>query len=245
MLPAFPDMKQLLAGLSLAALVAAPMQATGGCTSDAMIVFDGSLSMSDRDVFGAPPRIIDARLAIRQAMPQVEQFRNLGLLIYGPGERDGCSNLDLRFAPRPQAAAEIVASVDSLKPGGMTPLTDGVRTAANVLDYKNRPATVVLVTDGNETCGGTPCAMSRALKAQARDLTIHVIGFRVRSDPFSWDNPEQVNYDGDTVAKCLADNTGGLYVGAETLGDLVSALTKTLGCALIGAATPLPHRQAG
>ena len=54
-------------------------------------------------------------------------------------------------------------------------------------------------------------------------------------DFFSWDNPEQQSYeDGKTVAKCLADRTGGLYVSTETVDELADALRVTLGCALIG-----------
>jgi len=34
----------------------------------------------------------------------------------------------------------------------------------------------------------------------------------------------------ETPARCLADRTGGLHVGAETVEDLVAALRKTPGC---------------
>ena len=42
---------------------------------------------------------------------------------------------------------------------------------------------------------------------------------------------------GNTVAKCLADRTGGLYVSTETVDELADALRVTLGCALIGKAS--------
>lgn len=221
------------AALTLA-LTALPAQATDSCAADAMIVFDGSGSMDEISLEG-PPRILDARAALRRALPQVEPFRDLGLLIYGPGDRDGCSNIDLRFAPMPDAASQVIDAVDSLAPGGMTPLSASVEKAAEALNYRAEPATIVLVTDGNETCGGTPCALGRRLEAQGADVTVHVIGFRVRFDFFSWDSPEQASYDGgDTVAKCLADETGGLFVATETVDELADALNEALGCALIG-----------
>lgn len=220
---------------ALAALAALPVHATENCAADAMIVFDGSGSMAEIGFEAAPPRIRDARTALRRALPQVEAFRNLGLLVYGPGQLDGCSNIDLRFAPTPRAAETIIDAVDALQPGGMTPLSASVAKAAEVLAYRSNPATIVLVTDGNETCGGTPCQLGRELMAQAADLTVHVIGFRARFDFFGWDNPEQSSYTGgDTVAKCLSDQTGGTYVSAETVDELVAALNDTLGCALIG-----------
>ncbi len=212
-------------------------QAAANCASDAMIVFDGSSSMSAIDLRIETPRIKDARKAIRRALPQVEQFRNIGLITYGPGPKDGCSNIELRLAPQPDAALPIIMEIDALTPNGMTPLTASVERAANALDYRNKPATIVLVTDGNETCGGTPCALGRTLNAHAQDLTIHVIGFKFRFDFFGWNNPEQDTSESkQTVAKCLADETQGTYSSPESVEALVDALNATLGCALIGTA---------
>jgi Ca-activated chloride channel family protein len=214
--------------------------ASSNCGADAMLVFDGSGSMAEIGLEASTPRIIDARTAIARALPQVEAFRDLGLLVYGPGALGGCANIDLRFAPEPHAADKIIRAVDALAPGGMTPLSASVAQAAEVLNYRSQPATIVLVTDGNETCGGTPCALGRQLQAEGADLTVHVIGFKFRFDFFGWDNPEQSATGGDTVAKCLSDETGGTYVSTETVDELVEALNATLGCALIGA---LPQRK--
>jgi Ca-activated chloride channel family protein len=118
-----------------------------------------------------------------------------------------------------------------------------VEAAAELLDYRNRPAIVVLVTDGNETCGGRPCELSNRLAGRALDLTIHVIGFRGEGDIFVWNNPERPRFANPTAAKCLSDRTGGLFVSTETVDDLVNALQETLGCALIGEVRPA--RQTG
>ena len=40
------------------------------------------------------------------------------------------------------------------------------------------------------------------------------------------------------VARCLADQTGGLYVQAETLDDLIGALRVTLGCQVLSEVRP-------
>ena len=135
----------------------------------------------------------------------------------------------------PDAAGPVIAAIDTVDPNGLTPLTASVRAAAEVLEYRHRPGIVVLVTDGNETCGGRPCALGKELAISARDLTIHVIGFRVVADPFAWDSPEAGIYsDGASVAKCLSDGTGGSYVSTDTVDELAEALRETLGCALIG-----------
>lgn len=216
---------------SATALPAAP-----GCAADAMLVFDGSASMDElvSDV-RARTRIVDAREAIRDAIPDITPFRRVGLLVYGPGPLDACSDIDLRFPPEPNSARAIIDAIDGLRPAGMTPLTESARRAAEVLDFRTTPGIVVLVTDGNETCGGGPCELGEDLARQAADLTVHVIGFRVVVDFFSWDNPEQQDFSpGETVARCLADRTGGMFVSTETVDELAGALRATLGCALFG-----------
>ncbi|MCE8006674.1 VWA domain-containing protein [Aestuariivita sp.] len=228
-----------LAPLTLALSLAASathLAAAPGCAADAMLVFDGSASMDELgfDIQEAT-RIVEARQAVREAMPDITPYRRVGLLVYGPGPLDACSNIDLRFGPIADAATPIIDAVEALDPRGLTPLAASVRQAAEALAYRSAPGIVVLVTDGNETCGGRPCALGDALAREAADLTVHVIGFKVVVDFFSWDNPEQQTYeDGKTVAKCLADRTGGLFVSTETVGELADALRTTLGCALIG-----------
>ena len=183
---------------------------------------------------GPNTRIVEARQAITRAMPDIEPYRRVGLLVYGPGPLGPCENIDLRFGPIAQSAGPVSQAVDALRPDGLTPLTQAVRRAAEAMDYRQKAGVVVLVTDGNETCGGRPCEMARALRAEAADLTIHVVGFRAVVDFFTWNNPEQDPHNATTVARCLADETGGLFVTTKTVGELVNALRRTLGCPVIG-----------
>ncbi|WP_255588390.1 vWA domain-containing protein [Jannaschia pagri] len=200
-----------------------------------MIVFDGSASMAEITLETGPnTRIAEARQAMAQAMPLVEEVRRIGLLTYGPGPEGSCEGIRLRFPPIDMAADPVIEALDMLDPNGLTPLSAAVEEAAEVMAYRTQPAIVVLVTDGNETCGGTPCATSRRMAEAAADLTIHVIGFRAARDFFLWDNPEQQEFGRDTVAKCFADRTGGLFVSTETVDELVDALQATLGCLVVG-----------
>jgi Ca-activated chloride channel family protein len=228
--------------LGLSSATAPGARAAQGCSEDAMVVFDGSGSMSEMGFnLMDEPRIFAARRAMRQAMPQVAPFRNLGLVIYGPGPRDACNNISLRFAPIPDAAPRLIAEIDALAPSGNTPLTDSVARAAEALDYRKRPGVVVLVTDGKETCGGAPCQLATTLAAEGHDLTVHVIGFKLRGEHFSWDSENMHDYrEGQTVARCLADQTGGLYLTTETVDELVTALQTTLGCPIFGRGPGLP-----
>ena len=178
------------------------------------------------------PRIIGARKAIRESVPEIAATRDLGLIIYGPGGGDGCGNVDLRFAPVADAAGRIITDIDRLAPAGNTALTDSVDLAAQVLDYRSRPGVVVVVTDGKgKTCGGAPCQLASDLSREGADLTVHVIGFQVRGDHFSYPDQAADDYHrGRTVARCLADMTGGEYFSTENVEELVAALRIALGC---------------
>jgi len=230
--------RPILNALIAVGLGLSPAAAQEACTRDAMVVFDGSGSMAEMGFnLLDEPRIFDARRAVRQVMPKVAPTRRIGLVTYGFGRRGGCSSVALRFEPEPDAADRIISTIDGLHPAGETPLTEAIAEAARVLDFENKPGEIVLVTDGKETCGGAPCQLAAELAAGA-DMTVHVIGFRVRGEHFSW--PDQPQDDTVTaVSRCLADRTGGLYVQAETLDDLIGALRTTLGCQVLSGVTPV------
>lgn len=214
----------------MAALLGSVAVAEPSCTEDAIVVFDGSASMSEaRDGLGGETRIAAARQAMHRAMPEIAMSRRLGLVTYGPGsQRANCNNVDLRFPPIPNAAPQIIGAVDALEPGGSTPLTAAVRRAAEALEYTYSPGVVVLVTDGRETCGGSPCSLGAELAANGADLTVHVIGFQLQPDISGHPSfrPKNVVHKAD----CLAAKTGGQIVTTGTVEELVAALRETLAC---------------
>jgi Ca-activated chloride channel family protein len=200
------------------------------CTEDAMIVFDASGSMAGNMVqglFSAVTRIDEVRKALAQVLPGVTKYRKVGLITYGPGPYAQC-NVTLNFPPVPNAAERIMSAVNALNPAGKTPLVDAVKQAAEVLDYRTEKGVIVLLTDGEETCGGAPCELGKFLKANSRGLTVHAIGYQLRG--YSWTGAESI-----LDVKCLAEETGGLYITAQNRDDLIKAFEKTLGCPMMSA----------
>jgi Ca-activated chloride channel homolog len=201
------------------------------CTEDAMIVFDASGSMSGNQTLGIPnseARIDQVRSALAEVLPSATKFRKVGLVSFGPGPYNQC-NVKLELKPMPDAAEPIMNAVNALVPAGKTPLTSAVEQAANVLDYKNKPGVIVVVTDGEETCGRSPCELAKMLHATGAQLTVHVIAFRYEN--FSWT--------GEGAAldlQCLAETNNGLYTKVNTDEDLVQALEKTLDCPIVSQA---------
>jgi len=216
------------------ALLAATGSALGAeespapCTEDAMIVFDasGSMAGSLAEGIGAKIRRIDeVRKALAQALPHVVHFRRIGLITYGPGGSYKQCNVELKMRPQPNAAQQILADVSTLNPSGRTPLTAAVEQAADVLHFRADPGTVVLLTDGEETCDGAPCALGKMLSKEGAQLTVHVIGFRMTA---FWTGAQSA-----LDVRCLAEETGGLYIAAQDQEELVEAFEKTLGCPMM------------
>ena len=77
--------------------------------------------------------------------------------------------------------------------------------------YTEDQATVVLITDGIETCEADPCALATELEAAGVDFTVNVVGFGLTKEE-------------GAAVKCLADNTGGEYLDADDEGGLKDAI---------------------
>jgi Ca-activated chloride channel family protein len=201
------------------------------CTEDAMIVFDASGSMAGNgwgygsETAGQVSRIDKVRATLAKILPGVTRHRRLGLITYGPGVWNQC-NVRLDLAPEANSADRIMVAINALTAAGKTPLTAAVAQAAEVLDYRAKPGLIVLLTDGEETCGGSPCDLGKELSDEAAALTVHVIGLRVKG--YTWMGEQSV-----LETKCLAERNGGLYLTVETEDELREAFEKTLGCPMV------------
>lgn len=195
-------------------LLAGLLAATGTSAADkTMIVLDASGSMWGQ--IGGRSKIEIARETLGTVLQSVPAGTELGLMVYGHREKGSCSDIELAVAPGAGTGEAITAFVSGLNPKGKTPLTQSVEQAADILKYTEDKATVVLVTDGLETCEADPCALASALEEKGVDFTTHVVGFGLTEE------------EGKQVA-CLAENTGGKYFQASDATQLVAALTETV-----------------
>ena len=220
----------LVAALGCAQPATAQDREIAPCTEDAMIVFDASGSMAgnlNQGIATTIPRINEVRKALARVLPSATRFRRVGLITYGPGPYRQC-NVELNLRPMTNAAPRIMHDVNALNPAGKTPLTEAVEQAAEVLETRAKHGVVIVLTDGEETCGGAPCKLGKTLHAENPMLTVHIIGFQMKN--FLWTGEQSI-----LDVKCLAVETGGLYVTAENQEDLVEAFEKTLGCPMMSA----------
>lgn len=175
-----------------------------------MIVLDGSGSMWGQ--IDGEAKISIARRVLKDVLATTPQDLELGLMAYGHREEGQCADIELLVTPAQGTAADIGTAAESVTPLGKTPLSASVREAAEALAFTEQRATVLVITDGIETCNADPCALGAELAQLGVDFTAHVVGFGLSAE------------EGRQVA-CLAEETGGLYVSAEDADALADALT--------------------
>ena len=211
-----------VAALALPLLVAGPaysQSAPQAITTDGrastVIVFDVSNSMWGQ-VEGRS-KIEIAREAIGDHIYNWDADVDLGLVAYGHRRAGYFCGIEEVIPIGPVDPGSFSDIVNSLVPRGRTPLTEAVREAAEMLNYRDSRATVILVSDGTESCNADPCALAEELERGGMDFTAHVVGFDVG------------RAEGQRQLSCLADITGGRYLTADTAGELMSALQTIAG----------------
>ncbi|RKF14691.1 VWA domain-containing protein [Roseovarius spongiae] len=218
-------MKRLAALFAACASLAAP---AAFAEEDVMIVFDGSNSMWGQ-IDGAA-KIEIARGVMKNLLGDWTAERKVGLMAYGHRRRGDCADIETLIAPAAGTAADIQARIDKITPTGKTPLTDAVEMAAKQMAYTDRPATVVLISDGLESCERDPCALAGELAKSGVGFTAHVVGFGLGTSE-------------DTASlACIAEETGGKFIEAGNASELGEALS-TLGDTVAEAPAPEPAAE--
>ncbi len=203
-----PDILRRLFAAALAAVLLS--SAASAQPARTVLVLDASGSMWGQ--IGGEAKIAIARRVIGDLLDTLPADREIGLTLYGHRRKGDCADIELAVPAGPDTREAIRAAVNAVNPKGKTPLSAAVIDAARALRFEEEEATVILVSDGRETCDLDPCAVGRDLEAAGIGFTAHVVGFDV-TDPAD-----------RAQLQCLAENTGGLFLSASDAGELTAAL---------------------
>jgi Ca-activated chloride channel homolog len=178
-----------------------------------ILVLDASGSMWGQ--LNGKAKITIAKEVISELIDAIPKDFQTGLIVYGHRRKGDCNDIEMVLAPGPHNPAAMKQKIQAISPKGKTPLSEAVKQAAEALKYTEEKATVVLVSDGLETCNVDPCKLATELAMTGVDFTVHVIGFDI-----SKGDQERL--------RCLADKTGGLFLSADNATSLRDALFKTV-----------------
>lgn len=207
-------------------VLTAPASAVGKPTI--VFIMDASGSMWGR--VGKNTKIDVARDVMKDLLIGLPADTRVGLMAYGHRRKGDCQDIEMIGLPGAGEKSELIKDINILKPRGKTPLAASLEQVGKYVKDYEQEATIVLVSDGLETCGGDPCRVAAELRRQGVKVIIHVVGFDV-----SGEAAEQL--------KCIAEAGGGRYFQADTAESLAAALTTVSDHVTKGSALPPPPPQ--
>jgi hypothetical protein len=152
-------------------------------------------------------RLTAAKAAVNRLVTTLPTDLDVGLVVFG-----NCHGADNHKFFSPAERPRLASLLESIKPMEGTPLARGIERAGNVVDGRSVPATLVVVTDGEDSCGGDPCAAARALKAAKPKVTINV-----------------VDVNGLGEGRCMAEVTGGKVLPMRSAAELPELIRRASG----------------
>ena len=204
-----------LAGVACAAFSLAPLAALAEGGQNVLIVLDSSGSMAGR-VSGETKTAIAERV-VTDLVENMPSDMKVGVVVYGarsPRAQNNCNDIEVLQPVGPPDSAKLAAALRGVKPLGMTPIGNSLRRAAEVLRDQPGKSTIVLVSDGTESCQGDPCQVAREVhESTGIDVKVHVVGLDVAEAERS-------------TLECVAQSGGGNYYAADNEEQLRTALTE-------------------
>ncbi|WP_031085586.1 VWA domain-containing protein [Streptomyces sp. NRRL WC-3549] len=226
----------LTAGLGTA-LPAAADEPPSALTPKVELVLDVSGSMRTRDIDGQS-RMSAAKQAFNDVLDAVPEEVQLGIRTLGadyPGDdrKVGCKDTRQLYPVGPLDRTEAKTAVATLAPTGWTPIGPALLGAADDLEGGDATRRIVLITDGEDTCGPLdPCEVARDIAARGIHLVIDTLGLvpnaKIRQQ-----------------LTCIAEATGGTYTAVQHTDELSGRVKQLVDRAAEPTITPVATEGAG
>lgn len=220
----------LAAGIGTAVPAAADEPSTAS-SPKVELVLDVSGSMRTRDIDGES-RMSAAKQAFNDVLDAVPEEVQLGIRTLGadyPGDdrKVGCKDTKQLYPVGPLDRTDAKTAVATLAPTGWTPIGPALLGAADDLDGGESTRRIVLITDGEDTCGPLdPCEVARDIAARGVHLVIDTLGLvpnaKIRQQ-----------------LTCIAEATGGTYTAVQHKEDLSHRVTQLVDRAAEPVVTPV------
>ncbi|MFE9858435.1 VWA domain-containing protein [Streptomyces sp. NPDC005780] len=226
----------LTAGLG-SALPASADETPTNASPKVELVLDVSGSMRTRDIDGQS-RMTAAKQAFNEVLDAVPEQVQLGIRTLGadyPGDdrKVGCKDTKQLYPVGPLDRTEAKTAVATLAPTGWTPIGPALLGAADDLEGGDSTRRIVLISDGEDTCGPLdPCEVARDIAARGIHLVIDTLGLvpnaKIRQQ-----------------LTCIAEATGGTYTAVQHTDELSGRVKQLVDRAAAPVVTPVATEGAG
>ncbi len=174
-------------------------------------ILDGSGSMWGR--VNGKLKIQIAKDVMTTLINETPTDIHCGIMVYGHRKKGDCKDIEIIVPIGPLNKEAAIGKIRSITPKGKTPISSSISMAFENIRATEYASTIVLVSDGIETCGSDPCLVTRSLKESGINFIMHAVGFGVKSDA-----AKQLS--------CIAEAGGGKYFSTTNAADLLTALNR-------------------
>lgn len=181
------------------------------------LILDASNSMWGQ--IEGESKIAIAKTVLEQIISGLPEKMNVGLRLYGHRyqlkDNRACQDTELKVPIGPVDKAQLINIIKKIQPKGKTPLVYSVLRAGN--DFQDRQSgSIILITDGIESCNGDINSIGPALKELGVELRLHIVGFDIKEAAAR------------AELEAIAKSTEGTYLDAKDSQELLSSLEQTL-----------------
>src|SRR5690606_15992168 len=191
-------------------------RAAGAAQAAVEVIFDASGSMG-RELPSGEQRITAAKRALQSLVGEVlPEGTPFALRAFGHIAPSSCeTRLDVALAPldRAEAAAAVAAIEPKLL--SQTPLAASLAAVADDLAAAPAGRTIILITDGVESCQGDPAAAVAGLRAAGIEFDLAIVSLALEADALA-------------AFQTLADSVGASYVDVTSFEELKATIDEAL-----------------
>ena len=180
------------------------------------IILDASGSMWEK--VGSEHKIKFAKDTFQKIIPKIDPSHEVGLVVYGHRRPKDCSDIETLVPIGLENRSLLSEKIQGVQPEvrSMTPISDALKEAANNLKDKKGDRSILLISDGKESCGKDPCKVAEEIIKSGIDVKINVVGFDIKDK------------EADKQLACIAKVTGGTYLLAKEASDLFKKIETTI-----------------
>lgn len=199
-----------------------------------MIIIDASYSMSEPIERSGEDKMAAAKRAVLNVLQNTAPGTRVGLRVYGDSANQFTACRATRLlVPLGENNRNLIASkMIGLKPTGATPISYTVlRSLQEDFNTVNGPQSIILISDGIETCGEDPCDVAVKMQQMGINIKINVVGLGLQ------------DYAAVKQLRCVALATKGQFYTANTAAELANSLNKALAVETKVHGTIIQHPQ--